>query len=114
MSQNKGQSDKGLLARVIRLADLIDYQEGSVVSRTLVDKKAGTVTLFAFDKDQRLSKHTAPYDAMVYLLSGEAEIKISGKIYRLKQDEAIIMPANEPHEVKACGRFKMLLVMVRS
>ena len=100
--------------KVLRLTDLIAYQEGSVVSRTLINKKTGTVTLFAFDKAQGLSEHTAPYDAMVYILDGEAEIIISGKPHQLKQGEMIIMPANQPHALKALGKFKMVLVMIRS
>ena len=93
---------------------MVDYQEGSIVSRTLLDKKTGSVTLFAFDKGQRLSEHTAPFDAMVYVLEGEAEITISGRPYRLKEGEMIIMPANEPHAVNAPKKFKMLLVMIKS
>jgi quercetin dioxygenase-like cupin family protein len=85
-----------------------------VVSRTLIDKKAGTVTLFAFDKEQGLSEHTAPYDALVQIIDGEAEVTISSKTHRLKEGEVIIMPANEPHALKAVGKFKMLLIMIRS
>ena len=96
------------------LADMVDYQEGSIVSKTLVEKKTGTVTLFAFDEGQGLSEHTAPYDAMVLVLDGEVEIKISGRPFHLGQGETIIMPANEPHAVKAVGPFKMLLTMIRS
>jgi quercetin dioxygenase-like cupin family protein len=102
------------VARVARLADLVEYQEGSVVSRTLIDKKAGTVTLFAFDEGQGLSEHTAPYDALVYLVDGEAEVTISGRVYRLKKGEMIIMPANQPHALRAVKRFKMVLMMVRA
>ncbi|MEM2882029.1 MAG: cupin domain-containing protein, partial [Candidatus Bathyarchaeia archaeon] len=93
---------------------LVDYQEGSIVSRTIIDKKAGTATLFAFDKGQGLSEHTAPFDALVILLEGEAEVSISGKPFRLGQGDAILMPANDPHALRALDRFKMLLVMVRS
>jgi len=102
------------VARVARLVDLVEYQEGSVVSRTLIDKKAGTVTLFAFDEGQGLSEHTAPYDALVYLVDGEAEVTISGRVYRLKKGEMIIMPANQPHALRAVKRFKMVLTMVRA
>src|SRR3990170_8865156 len=98
-----------LLKTAFRPADLIDYQEGSVVSRTILEKKVGTVTLFAFDEKQGLSEHTAPYDALVYLLEGEAEVVISGKPIRLKTSEITIMPANEPHALTAVTRFKMLL-----
>jgi quercetin dioxygenase-like cupin family protein len=98
----------------VKLADLIGYQEGSVVSRTLIDKKAGTVTLFAFDEQQGLSEHTAPYEALVQVIDGEAEVKISGHSHQLKVGEMIMMPANEPHSLTAKRRFKMLLIMVRS
>jgi len=103
-----------LMAQSIKLIDLVDYQEGSVVSRTIVDKKTGTLTLFAFGEGQGLSEHTAPFDALVYLLDGEAEITISGKTFHLKEGEIIIMPANEPHALKAIKKFKMLLVMIKS
>ena len=97
-----------------RLIDLVDYQEGSVVSRTVMDKKAGTLTLFAFGEGQGLSEHTAPFDALVYILDGEAEVVISGKALRLKEGEMVIMPAGEPHVLKAISEFKMMLVMIRS
>lgn len=103
-----------LYAKTQNLRDLISYQKASVVSRTLIDKKAGTVTLFAFDKEQGLSEHTAPYDALVQIIDGEAEVTISSKTHRLKEGEVIIMPANEPHALKAVGKFKMLLIMIRS
>jgi quercetin dioxygenase-like cupin family protein len=96
------------------LADMVQYQKGSVVSRALVSKKAGTVTLFAFDKDQALSEHTAPYDALVHLLDGAAEVTISGKPFNLRQGEAILMPAGEPHALKATKSFKMVLTMIKS
>jgi quercetin dioxygenase-like cupin family protein len=94
------------------MAELVSYQDGSVVSRQITRAEAGNVTLFAFDRDQELSEHTAPFDALVHVLDGEAEIKISGKPFHLKAGEAIIMPANEPHAVKASTRFKMLLTMI--
>ena len=97
-----------------KLSDLIEFQEASVVSRTLIDKKAGTVTLFAFDKQERLSEHTASYDALVEIIDGEAEITISGKAHHLKAGEMIIIPANHPHSLKATEKFKMLLTMIRS
>ena len=100
--------------RVIRLVDMVDYQEGSVVSRTIIDKKVGTVTLFAFDEGQGLSEHTAPFDALVYLLGGEAEVTISGKPLHLKEGEMVIMPASQPHALRAVKRFKMILIMIRS
>jgi len=105
---------ENLVAQARILADLVDYQENSVVSRTIIDKKAGTVTLFAFDEGQGLSEHTVPFDAMVYLLDGEAEIVISGKSLRLKEGEMVIMPANEPHALGAVKKFKMTLTMIRS
>jgi quercetin dioxygenase-like cupin family protein len=95
------------------MADLVAYNEGSVVSRQITKAEAGNVTLFAFDKDQELSEHTAPFDALVHVLDGEAEIRISGKPFHLKTGDAIIMPADEPHAVKALTRFKMLLTMIR-
>ncbi len=115
MDKEKNQSDsQALLARVSRLSDLAAYQEGSVVSRTLIDKKVGTVTLFAFAEGQGLSEHTAPYDAMVYIVDGETDITISGKTIRLKSGDMTIMPANHPHAVKAITKFKMMLVMIRA
>ena len=97
-----------------KLDDMVEYQEGSVVSRTLMEKEKGTVTLFAFDADQELSEHTAPFDALVHVVEGEAEIIISGKSFTLASGDAIIMPADEPHAVKAKGQFKMLLTMIRA
>ena len=96
------------------LADMVDYQEGSIVSQTIIKKKTGTVTLFAFDQGEGLSEHTAPFDAMVQVIDGEVEIKISGKPFILKQGDMIIMPADEPHALTAVKRFKMLLTMIRS
>jgi quercetin dioxygenase-like cupin family protein len=103
-----------LKAKASTLRDLIDYQEGSVVSRTLIDKKAGTVTLFAFDENQGLSEHTTPYDAMVYVLDGEVEVIISGKPIILKEGEITIMPANVSHALTAKTKFKMLITMIKS
>jgi quercetin dioxygenase-like cupin family protein len=85
-----------------------------VVSRTILDKKAGTVTLFAFDQSEGLSEHTTPYDALVYILDGEAEVTISSNPIKLKKGELTIMPANEPHALSAVTKFKMILVMIRS
>jgi quercetin dioxygenase-like cupin family protein len=103
----------GLVRKVLRLADLINYQEGAVVSREIIRKEAGTVTLFAFDRGQGLSEHTAPYDAMVQIVDGEAEITISKEKFHVASGEIIIMPANEPHALFARERFKMLLTMIR-
>jgi quercetin dioxygenase-like cupin family protein len=103
-----------LAARVLHTAELVGYQTGAVVSRTLINQKAGTVTLFAFDTGQELSEHTAPYDALVQVLDGETEIAIAGEHYRLGAGDLIIMPANDPHAVKALTKFKMMLTMIRS
>lgn len=100
-------------SEVLYLTELVSYQDGSVVSRQLTKAEAGNVTLFAFDKDQELSEHTAPFDALLHVLDGEAEIRISGQPFHLKTGDAIIMPASEPHAVKAMTRFKMLLTMIR-
>ena len=100
--------------KAARLVDLIEYQEASVVSRALIANKAGTVTLFAFDEQEGLSEHSTPYDAMVQIIDGEAEITISGKTHHVKTGEMIIMPANKPHAVRACKKFKMMLIMIRS
>ena len=102
-----------LIAQQASANDLLDYQEGSVVSRTLIDKKTGTVTLFAFDEGQGLSEHTAPFDALVHIIDGEAEITISGKGIHVKGGEMVIMPAHEPHALRALKRFKMVLIMIR-
>lgn len=100
--------------KILRHADLVEYHEGSIVSRTLIEKATGTVTLFAFDEGQGLSEHTAPFDALVHIVDGEAEITISGTKYELKKDEMIIMPAQAPHALNAHKRFKMMLIMIRS
>lgn len=92
---------------------MVDYKEQSVVSRTILENKTSSVTLFAFDQNQSLNEHTVPFDALVYLIDGEAEIIISGRNFQLKQGEMIIMPANKPHAVKAVKKFKMILTMIR-
>ncbi len=102
------------IPKVEYLKDLINYQDGSVVSREIIRKSTGTVTLFAFDKDQGLSEHRAPFDALLHILDGEAEVTISGKVFHLKQDQMVILPANETHALKALSKFKMLLVMIKS
>lgn len=115
MKHGKKQEDiKKAVTEPAKLTDLVEYQEGSVVSRTIIDKKTGTLTLFAFDEGQRLSEHTAPFDALVYILDGEAEVTISGKVVMLKKGEMVMMPANHPHALKASKKFKMLLAMIRS
>lgn len=112
--QGKQTGADKLTATALNLAELVDYQAGSVVSREIVNKKTGTVTVFSFDKGQGLSEHTAPFDAMVYILDGEAEVTIAGRPHRVNNGEMIIMPANQPHELKAMTRFKMALIMIRS
>jgi quercetin dioxygenase-like cupin family protein len=109
------KKEKGnVLGKQLVVNDLIAYQEGAVVSRTLIDKKVGTVTIFAFDEGQGLSEHTAPFDAMGHILDGEAEIRISGQPFHLKVGEMIVMPANQPHSLRAITAFKMMLIMIRS
>lgn len=110
----RGDSPKVGTDEVRALSDQIAYQAGSIVSREIIRKEAGTVTLFAFDQGQGLSEHTAPFDAMVLVLDGEVEIRISGKPHRLAKGDMIIMPANEPHALSAIRPFKMLLIMIRS
>jgi quercetin dioxygenase-like cupin family protein len=103
-----------LIGRVLEVKELVAYQDGSVVSKTLVDRGKGTITLFSFDAGQGLSEHTAPFDAFVQVVDGEAEITISGVAATVRAGEIIIMPANQPHSVLARERFKMLLVMIRA
>jgi quercetin dioxygenase-like cupin family protein len=105
---------KELEAIPIRLEDLIEYQEGAVVSREIIRKETGTVTIFAFDKGEGLSEHTAPFDAMVQVIDGRAEITISGNKNLVDDGDMIIMPANDPHALHAVGKFKMVLTMIRS
>ena len=115
MSEKPKAASRGLPpAQKVDLASLVAYQEGSVVSRTLVDDRAGTVTLFAFDEGQSLSEHTAPYNALLHVLDGEALVTIAGNESRVAAGEAILLPAGQPHAVRAPRRFKMLLTMVRS
>jgi quercetin dioxygenase-like cupin family protein len=103
-----------LKAKVFKAEDLIEYQEGAVVSKEIIRKATGTVTVFAFDKGEGLSEHTAPFDAMVQIVDGKAEITISGNKNVLEKGETIIMPANEPHALYALEKFKMILIMIRS
>jgi quercetin dioxygenase-like cupin family protein len=110
-AQNKGEM---VGAEVVRIVELVNYQDGAVVSRTIVKRSTGTLTLFAFDEGEGLSEHTSAFDAVAHLLEGEAEITISGKVLRAAAGEAILMPANQPHSLKALGRFKMLLTLIRS
>ncbi len=104
---------ENLMSKAIPMAGMVDVQPGAVVSRTVISKKAGTVTLFAFDKGQGLSTHSAPYDAMVWILEGAVKITIDGKPLRAKAGDMVIMPANLPHALQATQPFKMALVMVK-
>jgi quercetin dioxygenase-like cupin family protein len=103
-----------IIGQAAELAKLVDFQAGSVVSRTLSDKTAGTITIFAFDAGQGLSEHSAPYDAFAYAVDGEVEVTLGGKKHRVIEGQMIIMPANVPHALRAVTPFKMLLVMIRS
>lgn len=111
--ESAGGSDT-LTAKVLKLVDLVGYQDGAVVSREVMKGATGTVSVFAFDRGEGLSEHTAPFDAMVTVLDGEVEVIISGNPHRLSEGETIIMPANEPHALKALTRFKMLLTLIRA
>jgi len=115
MTHEKSQEDTDdLLGQVVKPVDLVGYQEDSIVSRTIIDKGTGTLTLFAFDEGQGLSEHTAPFNALVYIIDGEAQVTISGKSLNLKEGEMVIMPANHPHALKATNRFKMMLIMIKA
>ncbi len=115
MSSHAAQNKSAMpVAETVRLTDLVGYQDGAVVSRTLVTRATGTLTLFAFDEGQGLSEHTAPFDALAHLLDGEAEIVVAGKTLPAKAGEAVLMPAGQPHSLKALTKFKMLLTMSRS
>jgi quercetin dioxygenase-like cupin family protein len=115
LTQNRNHKNSATLAEQAKnLMELVEYQDGSIVSRTLIDKTTGTVTLFAFDATQGLSEHTAPFDALIYVFDGEAEATVSGKPVKLKAGEVTLLPAGKPHSLKALTRFKMMLIMVRS
>lgn len=115
MATRKKLGEKEIVAaEKFRLLNTLSYQDNAIVSREITSKNNGTVTVFAFDKGQGLSEHTAPFDALVYILDGEAEIIISGKPRQLEEGEMIVMPANKPHALKALEKFKMLLIMIRS
>jgi quercetin dioxygenase-like cupin family protein len=103
-----------IFAKPVKLKELVTYQSGAIVSRTLLEKNTGTVTLFAFDQGQALSEHTAPYDAMTIVIEGRVNIKIDGRDFLLDEGQMILMPANKPHALKAATRFKMILIMIRS
>ena len=101
-------------SEVQKLSEMVNYQDGTIVSKTLISKDKGTVTLFAFDKDQALSEHTAPFDALLQVIDGGVEVVISGKKHYLTTGEMILMPANVPHAVKAIEKFKMMLIMIKT
>lgn len=107
------ENTSGITGKVVGLKELINYQEGSVVSKEIIKKETGTVTLFAFDQGQGLSEHTAPFDALVNIIDGQAEVTISGEPFIVKEGEMIIMPAHKPHALKAAEKFKMLLVLIK-
>ena len=111
---NKQENIDKLLSNTVRLVDLVEYQKDSIVSRMIINKMSGTVTLFAFDEGQSLSEHTAPFDALVQIIDGEAEITISGISLLAKKGEIVMMPANKPHALKAVKKFKMMLTMIKS
>jgi quercetin dioxygenase-like cupin family protein len=111
--ETRTNTDTSLISKAANIAALVDYQSGAVVSRTIVERKTGTVTLFSFDKGQGLSEHMAPFDALVHIIDGEAVITIDGQSLNLKKGEATIMPANRPHALRAEVRFKMMLVMIK-
>jgi quercetin dioxygenase-like cupin family protein len=113
--QDTSSKSKGFPgAQVAKAGELVNFQDGAVVSREIVKKPTGNVTLFAFDEGQGLSEHTAPFDALVQIVEGEAEITISGTLHQLQGGEMILMPAGQPHALKALKRFKMILIMIRS
>ena len=116
MNREKQPTDKAthMPPQVSKIVESLHFQKDSIVSKTLIDKQAGTITLFAFDQDQGLSEHTAPFDALVYLLQGEAEVTICGNAYHMREGEMIVMPANQPHSLKAVKRFKMMLIMIKA
>ncbi|MHA1932401.1 MAG: cupin domain-containing protein [Promethearchaeota archaeon] len=107
-------SEKNELTKALDLENMLDYQEGSIVSRTLINKDVGTVTLFSFDQGEGLSEHTTPFDAIVYVFDGEAEIIISQHKHILTKGQMILMPGGDPHALKALKKFKMMLIMVKA
>jgi quercetin dioxygenase-like cupin family protein len=110
----KTDKKEDLRGKALKAKDLVNYDKDAVVSRTIIQKPVGTVTIFSFDKGQGLSEHTAPFDAMVEILDGEAEILIEGKPHKVKAGEFIIMPAHKPHALNAVKKFKMALIMIRA
>lgn len=114
MIKKDGDSRGQLLGQVLEFDKLIDYQDGAIVSKTIIGKQTGSVTLFAFDKGQGLSEHTAPFDALVYVVDGQAEVVISGEKSTVNKGQLIIMPADKPHALTASQRFKMALIMIKT
>lgn len=112
-SEERQDKREDLYSKVLKFQDLVSYQDGTVSSRMLINKKAGSVTIFSFDETEGLSEHTAPYDALVTILDGNCEVWVAGETFQLKEGESIIFPANKPHALSAITRFKMALIMVR-
>jgi quercetin dioxygenase-like cupin family protein len=110
---NPDKKREELKGKVIRLADLVDYAEGTVASRMVINRKSGSVTIFSFDENEGLSEHTAPFDALVTILDGECEVWVAGKIFPMRTGETIIFPAGVPHALSAISKFKMSLVMIK-
>src|SRR5512139_2478102 len=113
MTEKADRKREELRGIVLSLKDLVDYQEGTVASRMIVNRKAGSITLFSFDEDEGLSEHTAPFDAVVTILDGECEVWVAGTTHQMKEGETIIFPANVPHALSATTPFKMMLIMIR-
>lgn len=114
--EKSGRSDTRrdeLFAKVLNLKEMVSYQDGTVASRMIINKKAGSITLFSFDEDEGLSEHAAPYDATVTILDGRCEVWVAGTTFELKEGDTIIFPANVPHALSAVTRFKMMLTMIR-
>lgn len=114
MKSSDKQHVKDLIGQSFDISSLLDYQDDAVVSREIIRKGAGTLTLFAFDRGQGLSEHTAPFDAVVYITDGQARVNISGRPHVVKKGQMIIMPAHKPHSLKAVRRFKMLLILIKA
>ncbi len=113
-NNNKQTSNKKTILRAEKLINLIDYQDNSVVSKTIINKETGTITLFAFDENQGLSEHTTPFDAFIYLVDGKAKVTISNKEFQIEKGQTITLPANQPHSLKGVKKFKMILIMIKS
>ena len=112
-SEKTQDAKESLYSKILKLKDLVAYQDGTVASRMIVNKKAGSITIFTFDETEGLSEHTAPYDAVVTILDGKCEVWIAGETFQLEEGDTIIMPANKPHALSAITKFKMALIMIR-